>query len=216
MLKDKSHTQSEPSAGSLNVSPNVEVEKILEFVDQHIQDFPLYFKEQGDAEGENRITDFLIHHFQMNKNAFPFDFRKNPTQPNNQKETDLGVMATTSAKLITIIEFEAKRLLDTSSEYVYGDRGGIERFKRGHHGSHLTVCGMLGYIQRGSSAKWIKKINKRIKSQSKKESDINWENDHVLSQEKALNDKVKKLYSKHTRIDEREDIALWHYLIDLC
>jgi hypothetical protein len=50
---------------------------------------------------------------------------------------------------------------DTSNnkEYVCGKRGGIERFKRELHSSHLSVCGMFGYVQNDMPANWVDKIN---------------------------------------------------------
>ncbi|MDR1371125.1 MAG: hypothetical protein LBJ72_13535 [Dysgonamonadaceae bacterium] len=73
----------------------------------------------------------------------PYYFGKNPAQSQSGRETDIGVFLIKSEKPITLIEFEAKRLSDTSNnkEYVCGKRGGIERFKRELHSSHLSVCG---------------------------------------------------------------------------
>ena len=70
---------------------------------------------------------------------FPFNFVKNPTQESSTKETDIGVVVLSKTeKPVTIIEFEAKRFSETSNnkEYVCGERGGIERFKRGYHSAH--------------------------------------------------------------------------------
>jgi hypothetical protein len=183
MLRDSLPLYQTPRPNDLSVDSNFEVDLILSFVDKNISGFPGYYHSIKDSEKENRVSDNLVHHLELCKNEsesfFPFRFSKNPTQPESDKETDIGVFAMSrTQKPIPIIEFEAKRLSESSNnkEYVCGIRGGIERFKRGHHSSHLKVCGMFGYVQSRTSEEWIKKINNWIKELSENNSDktIDW------------------------------------------
>jgi hypothetical protein len=224
MLRDSLPSYQTPRPNDLSVASNFEVDLILSFVDKYITGFPGYYQSIKDSEKENRISDNLVHHFELCKNEsesyFPFRFSKNPTQPESDKETDIGVFVMSRAqKPIPIIEFEAKRLSETSNnkEYVCGVRGGIERFKRGHHSSHLTVCGMFGYIQNETSTVWIEKINNWITELSKNNSDstIDWTDKKELLSEIASFPYVEKLSSIHQRTSQKESIKLWHYLIDL-
>lgn len=219
-------TSKQPLINDLNAVPNLEVDKILMFIDTNIFSFPPYYQTIKDSDRENRISDFLIHHLQLCKTEqvggfFPFDFRKNPTQSQSGKETDIGVFVMTrGVKPLPILEFEAKRFSASSNneQYVYGkDRGGIERFKRGDHSSHLTVCGMFGYVQKPTSNDWIKKVNEWIEHLSKTNTDttIDWTGkDEPLVKVKTFS-KVEKLVSKHVRIQTEDTIALWHYFIEL-
>lgn len=224
MLRDSSPSYQSPKPSDLSVDSNHEVALVLSFVDKNISSFPGYYQSIKDSEKENRISDNLVHHFELCKNEsesyFPFRFSKNPTQSESDKETDIGVFVMSRThKPIPIIEFEAKRLSETSNnkEYVCGIRGGIERFKRGHHSSHLKVCGMFGYIQSKTSSEWIEKINHWITELSKTNSDstINWTNKKELLIKIKSFPSVEKYSSLHQRILQKDSIVLWHYLVNL-
>jgi hypothetical protein len=224
MLKDSLPTYQTPSDNDLSIAPNFEVDLVLMFIDKHVPDFPSYYHSVKDSVTENRISDALIQHFELCKNEtggyFPFRFSKNPTQPKSNKETDIGVFVMTrSCKPIPILEFEAKRFSESSNnkEYVCGIRGGIERFKRGHHSSHLKVCGMFGYIQNRTASDWIEKVNNWIKELSENNVDptIDWTDgkEYLIKVDSFL--QVQKLFSSHFRKLPEDRILLWHYLIEL-
>ena len=225
MLKDSLLTYQNPDDNDLSVSPNVEVDLILSFIDTNIPGFPAYYQSVKDSDKENRISDMLVHHLQLCKNEvsegfLPFDFRKNPTQPDSNKETDIGVFVMIrSRKPLPILEFEAKRFSKSSNnkEYVCGLRGGIERFKRGYHSPHLKVCGMFGYVQHLTSSDWIEKVNNWIKKLSENNIDptIDWTGDKEILTKIASFPFVEKLYSSHYRKSSENRIVLWHYFIDL-
>lgn len=224
MLKDSLPSYQNPRPNDLSVESNYEVDVILSFVDKNISGFPVYYQSIKDSQKENRISDFLVHHFELCKNEtecyFPFRFSKNPTQTESDKETDIGVFVMLRAqKPIPIIEFEAKRLSDSSNnkEYVCGLRGGIERFKRGHHSSHIKVCGMFGYVQNKTSAEWIENINTWISelSHNNTDSSIDWTDSKELLFKIESYSFVEKLSSSHQRKLHKENIVIWHYLIDL-
>src|SRR5690606_11014205 len=166
MLRDSLPPYQLTKPNDLSVPNNHEVEQIMLFVDNYVPEFPTYYKTIKDSDRENRISDFLVSHFQLCKTEndqdyFPYDFRKNPTQASSGKETDIVCYGLTrERKPSPLIEFEAKRLSERSSneQYVYGDRGGIERFKRGDHSSHLRVCGMFAYVQSRKVNEWFNKV----------------------------------------------------------
>lgn len=224
MLRDSLPTYKIPSDKDLSVAPNFEVDLVLSFIDKYIPDFPSYYLSMKDSVKENRISDILVHHFELSKNEsggyIPFRFGKNPTQAESDKETDIGVFVMTRNQIpLPIIEFEAKRFSESSNnrEYVCGLRGGIERFKRGHHSSHLKVCGMFGYIQSRTSSEWIEKVNNWIKelSVSNVDKTIDWTGDKEILTKIDSFPLVEKLHSSHTRKSTADRILLWHYLIEL-
>lgn len=226
MLRDTSLTYSPPSANDLSVAPDQEAVILLQFIDRNISGFCTYYKNHKDSRLENRISDFLVNYFnfQLRKENqdFPaFSFGKNPSQSSSGKETDVGVVISTdSAAPETIIDFEAKRLPSTSEykEYVCGDKGGINRFKRGKHGSHLSVCGMFGYVQSRTPLIWIEKVNTWIDelSQTNQDPEIDWcSRDESLHESATFKD-VEKLRSEHLRKKSKDTILLWHYFLNLC
>ncbi len=224
MFKDSLPSYQTPKPNDLSVDSNFEVDLILSFIDKNISNFPSYYQSIKDSEKENRISDMLVQHFELSKTEsesyFPFRFSKNPTQPKSDKETDIGVFVMSRAyKPIPIIEFEAKRFSESSNnkEYVCGIRGGIERFKRGHHSSLLKVCGMFGYVQSRTTNEWIEKINYWIQELSQSNSDItiDWKSrKETLNKIESL-PFVEKLSSSHYRLSKKDTIYLWHYFIDL-
>jgi len=224
MLRDSLPPYQLPKPNDLSAPENHEIEQILSFVDSYIPHFPAYYKVIKDSDRENRISDFLVNHFQLckvenNLDYFSYDFRKNPTQKESGKETDIGVFVMTRGrKPSPLIEFEAKRFSESSSneQYVYGERGGIERFKRGHHSAHLKVCGMFGYVQYRTIADWVTKVNGWLSGLSKTNTDttIDWSKNEQLIQVSKLS-KIEKLSSNHIRKQSNDAISLWHYFIDL-
>jgi hypothetical protein len=226
MLKDNLYNNHPPLAHDLDASANLEVDHIVAFLDNNIPGFPPYFEKIRDSDRENRISDLLVHHLQLCKTEqgegyFPFDFRKNPTQATSGKETDIGVFVMTrSNRPLPVIEFEAKRFSATSNneQYVFGaGRGGIERFKRGEHSSHLKVCGMFAYVQKPTNDDWINKVNEWIDNLAATNTDvsIDWTGqDEALIKIQSFA-KVEKLSSKHIRKQSGDSIFLWHYFINL-
>lgn len=227
MLRENLPPYYMPRPDDLSVPPNHEIIFILAFIDRNISQFHSYYLSIKDSERENRITDFLVNYFQLClreqqiEGFLPFDFRKNPTQQYSSKETDIGVFVLTrSSKPVTIIEFEAKRFSETSNnkEYVCGERGGIERFKRGEHASHLSICGMFGYVQSRESSEWIQKVNTWIAelSQTNTNPEIDWNNpQEQLIPIKSFQD-VEKLMSINSRKKSLSTIWIYHYFIHLC
>jgi hypothetical protein len=206
------------------VKPNHEVEVILGFIDENVTSFPAYYKANNDSNKENWISNLLVHHLNLCNNEqggfLPFEFSKNPPQVHSGKETDIGVYAQTrQSKPVTIIEFEAKRFSETSNnkEYVCGARGGMERFKRGEHGSHLPICGMFAYVQSRTSEEWIQKVNTWIDELAQgQQSEIDWsgveEKLEILSH---LNSNIQIQRSTNKRSGALRPITLYHYFLNL-
>ena len=223
MLRDSKPTYQPPNSSSLDVSTNLEVDSILKFIDENISGFYEYYISRNDSDKENRISEFLISHFQISIHEqggfLPYYFIKNPTQAVSTRETDIGVKALTRSAKNTIIEFEAKRFSESSNnkEYVCGERGGIERFKKDLHSSHLVVCGMFGYVQSGTAQEWIGKVNGWIgeKQKNNQDSTIDWTTDQEQLISNNTFPRVEKLFSKHLRKQSNDFISLWHYLIEL-
>ena len=215
------------SAGTvdLSVDGRRSIAVLIAFIDKNIVGFRTFYLKNGDSKYENRISDLLVEYLtgclDDEGNGFiPYRFVKNPTQAHSTKESDIGVRVRSNAHpLATIAEFEAKRLSDSSAntEYVYGERGGMERFKRGHHASHLSFCGMFGYVQSKTINEWTTKINKWIQGLADADADstIDWK----PKPEKLIQwSEEKGVYKWRSKNDRRGStpIELHHYFINLC
>ncbi len=221
MLRDSNDTF---GRAELSVEAEHSVAALLKFVDQTISGFrPYYFSVPNLSGDENAITYHIVNYFnslldERSDGFIPYKFVKNPPQPDSRKETDLGVVISNkSIPGFPIIEFEAKRLSESSnnSEYVYGERGGIERFKRNHHGARLGTCGMLGYVQSNECSEWVKKINSWINVQASNDTtDLDWKNEKELLIHSDTFDTVEKWHSVNCRV-EQPDLTLYHYFINL-
>jgi hypothetical protein len=194
---------------------------VLAFVDLTLPDFISFYHAQGSPQRENRISDLMVAHFHYcNDGAWPFFFQKNPTQLTGGRETDIGVFSNDrkTTPLLPIFEFEAKKLSrsSTNHEYVYGERGGMERFKREIHSPHLPQCGMLGYVLCKDLNHWSNQINTWITSLANQfpREGIDWQGKDELLHFLGTNDTIAKFVSKNKRVT-LSDITILHYLIDL-
>lgn len=206
---------------NIDASPFVSIAVVLEFLDTHLPNFPNAFKQMPSStkdDNEDDITQDLANYLQdltYPNGVFMFQFQRKPRK--SRRSSDIGV---TPRGLLTFQEFfviEAKRLpLDRKNrekEYVKGNLGGIERYKREHHGKGLPESAMVGYVQKETCSHWHSKINDWIEELiSNKEKDIIWDKFDLL---KHLSDfgKVQKYVSENRR--EKDSIKLHHYLMDL-
>ena len=219
MLKDQqiSSTTGVPSYVSFDET----IKMVLKFIDINLPDFISFYHTQGSPKRENRISELIVVYFHYcNDGIWPFFFEKNPTQLSGGRETDIGVFSNNreNIPLLPIFEFEAKKLSPSSTnhEYVYGERGGMERFKREIHSPHLPHCGLLGYVLCNNNNHWSNKINTWITSlanQSPK-GELDWQGEDELLHSAGTNGTIAKYVSKNKRIT-LSDITIIHYLIDL-
>lgn len=198
-----------------------EVEQtVVSFVDLHISGFIPLYKAQGSPTSENRITDlFSVYFNSCNQGYLPFFFEKNPTQQTGYRESDMGVFANDIEMnpLLPIFEFEAKKLpASATHEYVYGERGGMERFKREIHSPHLPHCGMLGYVLDKEPNYWMGQINNWITNLATQSplNGIDWSGDDELLHPIGTTITFSKCKSRNKRVT-LPGIVIFHYLIDL-
>ena len=218
MLRDQCTTY---STGTRLFNSWDEVEKtIVSFIDYYISDFIPFYKSKGSPTSENRITDILSFHFNTcHQGYLPFFFGKNPTQQIGYRESDMGVFVKDRDMnpVLPIFEFEAKKLpASANHEYVYGEKGGMERFKREIHSPHLPHCGMLGYVLYKEPNYWMGQINNwitKLANQSPLDG-LDWRGDDELLNPVEAIGTVAKLTSKNKRVT-LSDIVIFHYLIDL-
>ena len=204
-------------------STNGYVDKLINFLEEHYASFPKAYNVSIN-ESEEDISDKLYRHLQRqsNLNDAPFQFQpetpqKLPTAKGHKKRADFGVnLNTFDINMELIYCIEAKRLptgkREREKEYVMGDGGGIQRFKKNLHGMNrkgdlLERNGMIGYVQENDFEHWHTQINQWITDEP------TWSNTEML--QKVSFGTIAKLESTHERIS-KDNLKLTHFWINLC
>ncbi len=195
---------------------------VIDFLDENLIDFSVYFikrKSESDQIDENFISQQLEIFLQRRISEELFRIKGQwEYSDDSKRKPDFGFWLfedrNQSGFTNAFFELEAKVLPTGSRDYVKGNYGGIERFKKGHHGKGLSQSAMVGYVQKETCSHWHGKINEWITEliQQNTAIDIIWNEDDLL---KHLSDfgKVQKYVSGSKR--EKDSIILHHYLMEL-
>ncbi len=232
------HLKPSESIGQIEDLPkNQHISEVVNFIESNLNEFiSEYKKKYSHIKIEKGLNQELSSFFNCIVNNEPFYF-----QPENMEDTkrgdspitDIGVKTKEEnividiysySKRQTFFSIEAKRLGLTGKrekEYLIGhyengkykDCGGVERFKKGIHGSGLKYSAIIGYVQKNDFSFWFSKINCWIDELVKDEKqNIEWTKKGKLKKI-YFKQKKAKLISKNKR---REDyIFLYHFWIDL-
>jgi hypothetical protein len=225
MIRDIQNLNSKPVSDSLSVQLNQETDIIFNFIDFSINKFHGYYFEFGDSDMEDRISDLLVTCFNDHISKFEngylsIIFQNKPTEPTSTRQPDIGVYPKpTRNPFKPIIVIEAKRLYDSShsKEYVSGNTGGIERFKRCKHAANDKVCEMVGYVQVHDSDYWFTRINNWIDKIAKRNVDesIDWTDEKEKLVPLNVLTNVKKYSSINSRKSKGDFIQIYHYFVEL-
>jgi hypothetical protein len=214
MLKDFS--ESDISSVDFSIAKGRTVDSIVSFLDNKL---PLFRGDVGiNVKNEDEISQecciFLAR--EARNSFFMFHFQHKYLGQNRSSDFSI-ISAEKFSSKEPLFVIEAKRLPTPGSgrqrEYVQGNLGGIERFKRGFHGKSLGNSAMIGYVQRETFEHWFKEINSWINDLvlNSKDSSISWIETDKLKFEKNL-DELIKYSSSHSRVKESK-INLIHYWI---
>jgi hypothetical protein len=96
-----------------------------------------------------------------------------------------------------------------------GSMGGVQRFKAGHHGAAYTRGAMIGYVQAGGIASWIKRLDVWVRGLVRA-SVAGWTADDRLRLERHdFGRRLAILTSDHQREHGLPRITLRHLWIDV-
>lgn len=216
------------------------INEVFSFIESKLSLFPCYLKKSSvlqnlpkTIEGENRITENLCVFLNIHEKGHNYKITKqdncsfqflNQSSGTGHTTNDSGVIvANTKGNFGKILVIEAKRLptpgKSRKKEYLFGKLGGIERFRKGTHGSDVDSdrAIMIGYIQKENKGFWIDCLNSWIieEDSQRKESELYWkEEDKIIEDKKFINDSVYKFQSVHNRLTLSK-INLIHYWINL-
>ncbi len=202
---------------------------VIDFLDEHLQYFLNDFRNRTpnpESIRETLISQELKIYLNRRITDKMFSFEFEWQQSDSDRSPDLAIITAKDNNPFGFTKpffvIEAKRLPTGSGErkkeYVRGNLGGIQRYKKGHHGKGLPQSAIVGYVQDKDCNHWFKEINKWINELIKTnvETDIYWEKSDLLK-EKLNFGKTRKYHSKNKRIvdSETDSIELHHYLIEL-
>ncbi|WP_428024306.1 hypothetical protein [Arcobacter sp.] len=194
---------------------------VIDFIEANISTFIQYYID-GEQEMGLNSNFVLCMNTQIKNELFLFQ-HEDPenTSSGNSPRIDIGVYTRVKGRRgKRFFALEAKRLstkLDTrrKKEYVLGDGGGIERFKRNIHACELSTAAIIGYVQTDSFNTWESKINSWIdeKITSSSSCDVTWVNsDKLVKKKETL--QIAKYSSEHIRISNKQ-INLTHLWVNL-
>lgn len=194
--------------------PLCEPISIMEFIENSLNEY----NPSEPLKKETMLTQTLVRLLISKKHPI-WIFDKENIYPNSNSSEDIAVSIESNLEEAVFL-IEAKRLnssfkREREREYVIGEIGGIERFKRNKHGKKLFHAGMIGYMQTDDFEDWNQKINKWISDEiiSPNSSDLFWEeDDKLVKQTQSL--KSAKYTSLHSRID-KDKIRIIHLWIKL-
>ena len=208
MIGKYSHNQS-VIVKEFSLPENQTIQKVLSFIRYTLPQFESDFKVAHlTIYKEDDISKELSRYFNDKARTQNLLFHFN-----EKKGVDFTIYVTPyniGASSLSMIE--CKRLSKKHYDYVTGDTGGIERFKREQDdfGKHLNQGVMIGYIQDMNHEYWHTKVNNWIEDLIVKETDIVWEQNDKL----IVNDEISNFKSFHDRVSEKP-ITLFHYWVAL-
>lgn len=205
------------STGDAKFDSELIYSHLFNFVETTVSQFPSYFKSvYGSIKRERRITqtfaELLTEEHRNSESILRFGFTNEFETP-NARSLDIGIKFYAKSRSDVFCAVEAKRLGTgtQAKQYVCGSTGGIERFKRGHHGSKLKRSIMLGYVQSNSVAHWFEYVNTVIEVQTS-DASITWSSKDKLVGTDYLSTHFK-CESTHARSNQTS-IRLMHLWVE--
>ena len=197
------------------------IQSLVAFLDINISKFPGFLKQTNTISiNEDGITSkleiFLQRQSRLDDEIFMFQFQT--PLSTTKRTTDISVLYTS---LFSSVEpfflIEAKRLPTPGSgrerEYVKGNHGAIERYKRSQHGKCMELSAIIGYIEDNNFDYWLKEVCSWVTDLINSNTDItiDWSNNDLLKFVESFSSS-NKYKSQHARKDDC-NIGLLHYWI---
>jgi hypothetical protein len=190
--------------------PLDEANNIINFLEQILYKLISEIEENDDEED---LTQKLVQLSNATDSVWVF-VQENKNKKVKSKE-DIGISPKSRPTKVFFV-LEAKRLPSSSKkEYIIGNTGGIERFKKDKHGKNFQRAGMIGYVQTYDFDTWKNKINSWIDEEiiSPSPSALTWiTNDKLVEQ--SQNFKIAQYTSIHNCLSKK-NINLTHLWVKL-
>jgi hypothetical protein len=182
---------------------------IILFIEEQLPHFRINKCQIDKKVIEKSYNSQLSMYLQAKNSVGAFSFQNAPHQ-SNAREPDMGTVTQTrvlNGNYDSIFDIECKRLNSTLShvrEYVSGNTGGIERFKRNEHGVDMSCSAIIGYIEDRTDIYWFNQINEWIDELHIKYPAF-WKETEHLSQH------ANRFKSTHEKTSCHRYITLFHF-----
>jgi hypothetical protein len=181
---------------------------IILFIEEQLPEFRINSRQIDEKSAEKSYNSQLSIYLQSKNSSGVFSFHNSPHQP-NAKEPDMGTVTRTrvlQGDYNSVFDIECKRLnsnLSHVKEYVSGNTGGIERFKRNEHGVDLSCSAMIGYVEDKTTAYWLNQINAWI-------SELHESKPKFWNETELLSPELNHFVSTHEKT-LNQHITLFHF-----
>lgn len=223
------------SLGSLTAG-TLRLHESIDSAWQHLCDGLKALADKGTDDqvtlNENALTQRLLTELEQVSWDRPYFFQKEFMEDDstgNSRRTDVAVQARQGACVVVdgigfsngkrFLALEAKRLPaprnDREREYLIGEHGGIERFKKGDHGRELKTVGIIGYIQRHAFDYWRDRINGWIDQLIPTSlPELPWDLQDRLDMEEN-SPQLARLQSRTLRVSDNKRITVRHLWVQM-
>lgn len=205
------------------------IDDLIPFIENCLKEFPQKYKKyfkSNEYKPEPEVNYLLSIYMTQNcrykgkpynfAHECPQHFRTNKIGKQSTVDIGINYCFKDNYNFITFFVIECKWLRlppSLSKQYVSGDTGGIERFKRELHGQGLKQSAMIGYIEKENFEFWFKTINEWITEQYNNNDSINWEELDLLKTEK-ISELTASYISKNKRKNDYIKIYhIWVYML---
>lgn len=204
---------------SLPAPSNLEKEtaqlKVIQFLRSKLSNFNYSLLSRAEEDISQELTIYLQR--EAISDSVNFFFKSEYKE--DRRKVDFGVIFATpytNSKAFFVIE--AKRLTDRlprdrKKEYVRGNYGGIERFKKNKHGKGLSQSAIVGYVQDYDFSHWHTLINSWIQD-AIQDDDLWKEADKLQSHESVNENSLAQCNSVNLR-EDGSTIKLTHLWIEV-
>lgn len=208
----------------------------LDAVWQHLCDGLAALAEDGGPDQlnlpENGLTQRLVVQLERLAGTRPYFFLQENMEDDregNSPRIDLAIWARDDCQIVLngvrysggqrFLALEAKRLPTPGTgrerEYLAGERGGVERFKRGLHAADLTTIGIIGYVQRHEFGHWQNRINEWVDELiAASTPTLPWDEQDKLRLE-STNTRLAQHLSKSLRVSDHQRLTIRHIWVQL-
>jgi hypothetical protein len=209
MLSKQSNKQNQQNKQKDNFKPEGVILSILNFISSNLPLFLVNKMQVNPAKIESSYNSQLSMFLNTRRSMEIFLFQNSPEQENG-RIPDIGVPLIKSIlcnSYESIFDIECKRLntqLPHVKQYVFGNTGGIQRFKLNQHGVNLPYSAMIGYVENQTAAYWFEQINSWIIDVCNNKSIPTWSIDECLI-------KTDNVYFVSNHNKEAGSIRLFHF-----
>jgi hypothetical protein len=160
------------------------IDSIIQFISDFLPSFIININQLDTKNIEKSYNNQLSMYFNAKRTNEAYLFQHD-LHRTNSREPDIGVPL--QAQILqgnyeSIFDIECKRLnsnIPHVKQYVSGNTGGIERFKKNLHGTDLPNSAIIGYMENKSLDYWFSQINSWIEEQNKLNNCFWGENEYL-------------------------------------